>query len=868
VNASGRSVAWGDYDNDNDVDLYLVNASGSNKLFRNNGDGTFADATTTLLGSVGTKWGAAWADTDGDGDLDLYLARTGANVFFRNEGNGQFSDATSGPLGDAGIGLGIAWGDYDNDGDLDLYLVNRGANRLLRNNGGNVFTDATSGPLRDTGAGYGAAWGDYDNDGDLDLYLANDGYNRLMRNEGSGIFVDAANEALLDTIAGQSVTWSDYDSDGDLDLLLARVGGGFRLFRNDLASGAHWLHVRLVGGISNRAAIGARVRVKAGALAQVREISGGCGFLGQNSLTAEFGLGAAAAADTIEVRWTTGAVQIVTGVAADQLVVIEEPRAKWVNVATGPLADEGAGQGCAWGDYDGDGDEDLYVTNMGGPNVLLRNEGGGAFADATTAPLDDPSDGEGCAWADYDNDGDLDLYLVNAGSANKLFRNDSGVFVDVTSGPLGDAGYGFAGVWADYDLDGDVDLYVVNAGSSNRLLRNNGNGTFTDVTPPLLADTTGIGLCAAWADFDNDGDPDLFLGNAAGPSKLFRNNGGGSFSDATPAPIAEIATTNGADWGDYDNDGDLDLYLTRDGFPNALLRSDAGVLVDATVSPLDETGTCVGVGWADTDNDGDLDLFVAQSEANRLFENRGDGTFEDATESGLRDASSGAGAAWADYDADGDLDLYLVNLGGANALFRNDASGIDHWVHVALQGTDSNRSAIGARVRVVAGGSTQIREISGGSGFASQGSLAAEFGLGASAVIDSIVVRWPSGTVSDTTGIAADQAIVLVEPGEISGAGGPSVPKSHVLYANAPNPFNPETVIRFALPERSHVRLEVFDVTGRLVKVLKDGEEKAGYFAAAWDGTDFTGRPVGSGIYFVRMDAGSFGATRKMLLVR
>ncbi|MFH1680535.1 MAG: FG-GAP-like repeat-containing protein [Candidatus Eisenbacteria bacterium] len=866
-NGKGISIAWADYDADNDVDLYLVNSTGSNRLFRNNGNGTFTDVTTALLASVGTKLGAAWADADNDGDADLYLVRNGANKLFLNNGSGVFSDGTTGPLADAGFGSGPAWGDYDNDGDLDLYITNRGANRLLRNEGGGAFTDATSGPLGDVGDGFGAAWGDHDNDGDLDLYLANDGYNRLFRNDGSGVFVDAANEALLDPGSGQSATWADADADGDLDLYLTNLGEN-RYFRNDLASGAHWIHVRLEGRISNRAAIGARVRVAAGGLRQIREIASGNGYLAQSSLVAAFGLGAAVLVDTIEVLWPNGTVQVVTALAADQAVTIVEPQALWVDVTTGPLGDAGAAQGVACGDYDGDGDEDIYVANLGGSNVLLRNEGGGVFADATAGPLGDASDGEGAAWADFDDDGDLDLYLVNAGGANKLFRNDGGAFADATAGPLGNAGFGFAGVWGDYDNDGHVDLFVVNAGSANRLLRNNGDGSFSDATPAVMQDAGGYGLSAAWGDYDNDGDLDLYMGKGFEPNRLYRNDGGGVFADVTAGPLGDAGITYGVDWGDYDNDGDLDLYIANDGTANRLLRNDSGVFVDATAGLLGDAESSWGVAWGDCDNDGDLDLFVAQSGANRLFENTGGGVFVDGTEVGLRNASSGAGAAWADFDSDGDLDLYLGNAGGANSLFRNDSSGGNHWLRVSLTGNASNRSGIGARVRVVSGGSAQIREISGGSGFGSQSSLAADFGLGSSATVDSILVFWPSGVVTDTSGLAADQAIVLLESGNGTGAGGSPLPKHFALHANTPNPFNPMTTFRYALPEPGRVRLAVYDVSGRLVKVLRDGNERAGVFSASWNGTDETGRSAGSGVYFVRMEARGFASTRKMLLIR
>ena len=866
-NGRGRTAAWADYDNDGDVDLYLVNLSGGNMLFANNGDGTFTDDTSAPLDGGGVMWGASWADYDNDGDPDLYVTRLGTNMLFRNDGNGNFTDVTAGPEGDGGFGFGCAWGDYDNDGDLDLYITNNGANVLLRNDAGS-FVDVTSGPLGDVANGYAAAWGDQDNDGDLDLYLVNDGFNRLFRNDGGGVFIDGASEDLLDTGSGQCAAWGDMDSDGDIDLYLTNIGTN-RLFRNDLSSGAHWIHVNLVGVASNKAGIGARVRVVAGGVSQIREISGGSGYLGQNSLTAEFGLGAATQVDTLEITWPSEAVQTVTTLAADQFMTIVEPQARWVDVTNGPLGDAGAGQGVAWGDMDGDGDDDLYLTNSGAANVLMRNEGNDVFTDATAAPLGDMSSGAGTGWADQDNDGDLDLYLVNAGGANKMFRNEGGgLFADATSGPLGDAGFGFSMAWGEFGGDGNVDLYMVNAGGSNRLFRNDGGGVFVDETAGPLGDAIGFGFSTAWGDYDNDGDSDLYVGNGFGANKLLRNDGSGVFTDVTAGPLGDANSTYGVAWGDYDNDGDLDLYLANELAANKLLRNDGGTFVDATAGPLGDTNSSYSTAWVDFDNDGDLDLFVAQSTANRLFENQG-GSFTDAAEAVLRDALSAAGSAWADYDGDGDLDLYLVNSTGANGLFRNDDPAVNHWVHASLVGSASNRSGIGARVRVVAGGQAQIREVSGGSGYLSQNSLAVEFGLGSNTIVDSIQVRWPSGAVTDTTNVAADQAIVLFESQVQTGVtGGLPLPASFALLGNAPNPFNPVTVVRFALPEPSRVRLTIFDISGRQVKMLHDRSESAGWFSATWNGTDDRGRTVGSGIYFVRMEAASFADVKKMVLIK
>jgi hypothetical protein len=224
----------------------------------------------------------------------------------------------------------VDWGDYDNDGDLDLYFANRyTGNKLLRNDGGGVFVDVTSGPLADGGHAKNVAWGDYDNDGDLDLFLAKGdgairGPNRLLRNDGGGVFVDATSGALTDSGLWSGSTLGDFDNDGDLDLYVANLQGANRLFLNQKGSSKHWLHVNLVGVVSNRSAIGARVRAVASGLSQIREISGGSGYCSQNSLTAEFGLGSRTSVDTLEIRWPSGTIQKLTGIPVDTLLVITE----------------------------------------------------------------------------------------------------------------------------------------------------------------------------------------------------------------------------------------------------------------------------------------------------------------------------------------------------------------------------------------------------------------------------------------------------------------------------------------------------------------------------------------------------------------
>jgi predicted outer membrane repeat protein len=546
------------------------------------------------------------------------------------------------------------------------------------------------------------------------------------------------------------------------------------------------------------------------------------------------------------------------------------PLEAWTDVTTGTLGDTGFGHGFAWVDYDDDDDLDIFVANRTSENKLYRNDSLTAegFVDATPAVLADPGDCRGAAWGDYDDDGDLDLYVSKSG-ANRLFRNDgSGVFVDVTASPLDDSAIGQTVSWADYDNDGDLDLYLVNNGP-NKLFRNDGIGTFTEVTGGPIADGH-FGLGCGWADYDNDGDLDLYIANYDAANVLLENQGSDVFVDVT-TPVLGITTPSaGVAWGDYDNDGDLDLYVANDG-ANNLLRNDGGSFTDVTASPLDDANDARSAAWGDYNNDGSLDLYVVNRDrANRLFRNEGGGNFviPDCATSAVSDKGTGVSAAWGDYDRDGDLDVFVTN-DGSNKLFRNELCLNHHWLEIALTGVVSNTSGQGARVRLVAGGMVQMREIAGASGYLSQGPLTAWFGLGQECTVDTIEVTWPTGAHQILTGVTCDQSLEIIED-DLSGTiDKAAVPSAFRLYPNKPNPFDAVTAIRYDLPERTQVDLAVYDVSGRLVCKLKDGGlEEPGRHTAYWNGRNAKGRHVAPGVYFCEFSAGSYAEIQRMVLLK
>jgi hypothetical protein len=463
-------------------------------------------------------------------------------------------------------------------------------------------------------------------------------------------------------------------------------------------------------------------------------------------------------------------------------------------IRSGDVAhDAGVSAGLAWGDYDGDGDPDLYIANWyDQANFLYRNDGTGTFTRVSGEPLvTDTAYSSGPAWGDFDNDGDLDLFVANQRNQhNHLYRNQGNdTFVRVESGEIvSDHGDSYSAAWADYDSDGLLDLFVSNAGGQpDFLYHNDGGGSFSRVTDGLLVTEPASSYGASWGDLDDDGDADLFIATAGNePNRLFLNNGDGSFTKVTDSPVTEGPVfSNGGAWGDFDNDGDLDLfvgscrYFTY-GVHDTLYRNDGGSFTEVTdsiVAIAERTSSAAS--WADVDLDADLDLMVVHyADGNSLYLNDGNGSFTEYGERipiGIAGFSTGHG--WADYDMDGDLDLALANWENQdNSLFANGTSG-RHWLRIKLRGKQSNRSGIGATVRLATGSGEsmvwQRRDINAGTSFRSQSSAEAHFGMGDSDTAAIVRVEWPSGRVDELRDLAADRVLTITEGDGVTGEWSP-----------------------------------------------------------------------------------------------
>lgn len=501
---------------------------------------------------------------------------------------------------------------------------------------------------------------------------------------------------------------------------------------------------------------------------------------------------------------------------------------------------ETMGSGCAWVDYDGDGLLDAFFVN-GGPtpeisppaparHALFRNDGNGTFQDVTdTAGVaGDGSFGMGAAVGDYDNDGDPDIF-VSGYPASLLYQNNgNGTFSEVGS----KAGLRHRGLlassagWFDYNRDGYLDLLVLNyldwsydketycgrrepgyraycdpknfSGISPTLYRNNGDGTFTDVTREAgLENRDGKGLGLVLADFDQDGWPDVFIANDGVRNFYYRNHQDGTFEDLTYDSGAGFSDDGraeagmGVDAGDYDGDGRLDIFITHLNHElNRLYRNLGG-------NRFEDVTTRAGLGrglslfsgfgtrFVDLDRDGWPDLVIVNghildnihlyhpqvtyAEEAHVYGNVR-GRFEDMTQRAgpaLSVRRVGRGLALGDYDNDGDLDLLIGNNGGAAELLRNDGSG-NHWIGLRLVGTRSNRDAVGATVTVFFGNQQRTDQVKGGTSYLSSGDRRLVFGLGPAIRVERIEIVWPRGARQVVTNFMADRYYTVEEP-----AGGP-----------------------------------------------------------------------------------------------
>ena len=459
------------------------------------------------------------------------------------------------------------------------------------------------------------------------------------------------------------------------------------------------------------------------------------------------------------------------------------------------LQHSGWGQACCIGDYDNDGHEDLFISYWG-KNVLYHNNGDGTFTDVSEdagVAGDETRWGAGCCFLDYDRDGKLDLFVANyvqfdpklapppGGSPNCIYNN-----IKVPCGPQG---FG---------------------GGTNLLYRNRGDGTFEDVSeksgiarprgPATAAyvdqnwrPVGSFGMGAAAADFDNDGWPDIYVACDTAPSLLYHNNHDGTFSEIGVAAGCAFNEDGvamagmGVGIADYDGDGWLDIVRTNfsDQITTIYRNLGDGTFYDAALQAglgVNTKYLGFGAGFLDFDNDGWKDIFLANghvypqieghnlhvtyAQRKILYRNRRDGRFEDITvKSGgaLIEPKVSRGCAFGDFNNDGNIDILVNNLDAPPSLLRNETKHNNNWLLIQCIGTRSNRSAIGARVKVTAEGRTQVDEVMSGSSYYSQNDLRLHFGLGKAQRVERIEIQWPSGENESVSDLAVNQVVKIRE---------------------------------------------------------------------------------------------------------
>ncbi|MBI2419396.1 MAG: VCBS repeat-containing protein [Ignavibacteriales bacterium] len=557
--------------------------------------------------------------------------------------------------------------------------------------------------------------------------------------------------------------------------------------------------------------------------------------------------------------------------------------------AGSPVNDAGDSRAVTWIDYDNDGDLDLFVTNgprLGENNFFYENLGNGSFLKRTDIAITkDKAPSDGATWGDFNNDGNPDLYVANWWGVKGLLYKNNGdkTFTQLTTvAPALDPSYSETASWGDYNKDGAIDLYVCNSAGTkkNNLYRNNGDGSFTKITSGTPVTDAKSSRNVDWVDYNADGFPDLFVANENGEHEnLYTNNGNGTFTTASiPSLTNNSGNSASSNWEDVDNDGDLDVFIANyENQKNYLLLNNGANVFTKSTAFNNEISNSFCSTFGDIDNDGDLDLFVTnaftgtEKTVNFLYINNGNGTFgRDTAEIVSKDLGWTYGAAFGDYDGDGDLDLFAARCFQANennSLYKNLGNS-NHWLQISLQGIKSNKSGIGAIVKVKAvinGASVwQQRRVTGQNGYCSQ-NLRLHFGLAAATLIDSLVILWPSGIMQSLTALHADTLLAIKEDTTLTGTlQGKILPdKKFQLQQNFPNPFNPETVIKYTIPDEGFVSLKVYNVTGKEVATLLQGLQKPGSYEIT-----FHAEGLASGTYFYTLSTQNGVLSNKMLLLK
>ena len=975
---------WLDFDRDGFIDRYESNTVASNrdimgrkenavdlrnKLYRNNGDGTFVEVTEAaglgvLNPGAGTATlGLAAADFTNDGWPDLYVGvNNGPNRLFYNDGQGGFQDATSEEIAAIGPATGVAVGDINNDGNLDIFQATNVVGKapgwrsvMLMNLGGGVFLDVTEGVglaelIRESRFGPGLV--DVDNDGDLDLLVSLP--PALYLNDGKGQFVDHTDQSGM-TQTSYIAAWGDHDLDGFLDVFIA--GGNYvnnRLYRN-LGNDNHWLQVELAGIQSNRTGIGARLIATSGDLQQIREILGGLGQQ-QDEMVAHFGLGARTWVDSLEIRWPSGQVDLLTDIPIDQRIRVIEGReefhgvrpTRWEHNLPGEVTRNTRREIeiAVWPERF---EPDATVTRvtadlseLGGPTAFpLEVDEEGIYrldlpleVDAlrgwrTVLVTIEQQTSLGDYWVRLAKrllvlpDEDFDLF-GRAEEEDWMWHGQD--LLRVTDHPGVDdvSSWSPDGTRLSFDAkrDDNWEIYVMDTDGSHPV--NLTQDPAQDECPAWSPDGTKIAFRS-----NRSGNHELYVMDADGsnPVNLTSHDGYDAVASWSPDGTKIAFDTNrDGNWEVYvmDADGGNPTNLTNhdatDGMPSWSPDGNRITFLsyrerDGEVYVLDlETGNAVRLteGFASTSAwspDGTKIVFHSNRSGNHeLYVMDVDGgdpiqmTHHPGYDGGAVWSPDGNRIAFRSYRT-GNSDLYILTL--------------DEASRVEIDPQERGTVFTGSEALAVRAGSDWWLSCQPAAAFdwTGYGSLRFAFhpgDLSASAgeelsvwiggqQVDLLGEEWVDLTVEEWQVVeipfeqfALEDPIAAVDfSGDFTGtfyfddlrlvAMRPSPgftavmeedaagqPLAFALEQNYPNPFNAGTVIHFTLPERRNIELAIFNLTGQQVATLVSGERQAGTYAIRWDGRDDDGRQLASGVYLYRLRTGDGRQmeTRKLVLIR
>jgi FlgD Ig-like domain/FG-GAP-like repeat len=574
----------------------------------------------------------------------------------------------------------------------------------------------------------------------------------------------------------------------------------------------------------------------------------------------------------------------------------------------------------AWGDVDGDGDLDAFVSGISNAGILsavYRNDGpdpgGSGFVFSDMQAGISPVLYSSASWGDFDGDGDLDLALQGSESVgfpyrpvSRLYRNDGGSFSEVTDANL-PALHSGSTAWGDYDNDGDQDLLLTGIDADEhrltRIGKNLGGGVFE--TMETAIDGIGFGE-AKWGDYDADGDLDVLLSGATDAgfaTRVFRNDGSSGFvvaADFEPLGFSSV------DWGDFDGDGDLDLVISGGQITPFILEGITRLYRNEGGSFQRETADVIGIlsgssRWGDFDNDGDLDLVTMGAESAlerrtaRIYRNDGSGSF---VNTGFLVGAIFSSADWGDFDGDGDLDLLSSGVTSSGISITNlyvnqrqvipPAPGAPGNLQSRIAENsvtlewDTPQDPIGPNALVTynlrVGSGPEMSDVispladpESGHRFLARPGNTANLHEWRLTNLDNGTYFWSVQTINSAfsaSPFSAEQTFVIENATSVSTESDSDLPTDFELYPNYPNPFSGDTQIRFDLPSAEIVSVRIYDLLGKEVANLMHSVMEAGKHTLRWNGRGLSGQTMSSGVYFLRFQAGNFVRTGRLTRIR